>query len=66
MRGRMGAGVIKNGVRGYLEKLARDANWVDAVLGKMAAKCRLCTARYVDLTVQQRSVMGNHHSSFVM
>ena len=39
-RGRLGTSHIKNGVRGYLEKLAEDANWGTAGLGKHAAKTK--------------------------
>ena len=39
-RGRLGTGHIKNGVRGHLERLAEDASWGTAVLGKHAAKTK--------------------------
>ena len=38
--GRLGAGVVKNGVRGYLENLAEKAEWGNLVLGKAAAKTK--------------------------
>ena len=36
--GRLGTGSMKNGVRGYLEKLAVEANWSNMIVGKQAAK----------------------------
>mmetsp|Transcript_2690 Transcript_2690/g.7900 ORF Transcript_2690/g.7900 Transcript_2690/m.7900 type:complete len:97 (+) Transcript_2690:385-675(+) len=38
--GRLGAGVVKNGVRGYLENLSEKAEWGNLVLGKAAAKTK--------------------------
>ena len=37
-KGRLGTSHMKNGVRGYLEKLAVDASWGALALGKSAAK----------------------------
>ena len=39
-KGRLGSGDVKNGVRGFLERLARDAAWGSVVLGKAAAKAK--------------------------
>ena len=53
-RGRIGAGHIKNGVRGYLERLAGYAKWGSAVLGKHAAKTK--ATMYV--AAEQRRAFG--------
>ena len=52
-RGRIGAGVVRNGVRGYMEPLADAANWGAAVLGKDAAKSK---AKQYVLTEQRRDL----------
>ena len=65
-KGRLGSGDIKNGVRGYLERLARDAGWGSLVLGKAAAKAR--AKKYViseqrrefEVNLKERSTLAEY------